>query len=164
MSFFAIRGQTVRSRRFLSVLCAGSLALQMGCYSYTPVSSAIPVRPDRMSVTLNDRGRSLLSERVGPLIDRIEGRYVSADSTNIVLAVSRVVTLRNEGSNWTGEKVAIPREGILGYQDRPFSRSKTFAFVGALVGGLVLIAVSISLGVVQGSGKKDDPTPPPSES
>lgn len=161
---FALCGQTLRSRRFLSALCAASFALQLGCYTFTPVQSDLPVRPDRISITLNDRGRTLLAERVGPLLDRIEGRYVSSDSTSLVIAVNRVVNLRGDGSNWLGEKVTIPREGILGYQDRPYSRSKTFALIGAIVGGLVLVALSISLGVVGGSGKKDEPPGPPSES
>lgn len=164
MNRFAIRGQTLLSRRLLSAVCAGSLALQIGCYSYAPVQGQPPAKPDRISITLNDRGRTLLAERVGPLLDRIEGRFVSADSTNVVVAVSRVVNLRKEATNWTGEKVSIPREGILGYQDRPYSRSRTFALVGALVGGLVLVITSISLAVVAGSGKKDDPTPPIGES
>jgi hypothetical protein len=161
---FTIRGQALLSRRLVSVVCAGSLALQLGCYSYTPVQSQQPARPDRISITLNDRGRQLLAERVGPLLDRIEGRFVSSDTVNVIIAVNKVVNLRNEATNWTGEKVSIPREGILGFQDRPYSRSKTFALIGALVGGALLVITSISLGVVGGSGKKDPPGGDPSES
>lgn len=159
---FSIRGRGLLTRRLCTALCTAGLALQIGCYSYLPVQSQLPTTPQRISITINDRGRVLLAERVAPLLDRIEGRFVSADSTQVVIAISRVVNLRKDASNWTGEVVPIPREAILGFQDKPFSRSRTLAFVGAVVGGLVLLVASISL-AVSGTGKPDLPIDPGGE-
>ena len=142
------------TRRLLTGLCLGSLALNIGCYSYQPVQSAPPALSERVSVTVNDRGRVLLADRIGPVLDRVEGRLVSADSSNVVLLVTRAIDLRGRASNWTGEQVTIPREAILGFQARPFSRGRTFALVAAIVGGLTALALSISL-AVSGSGLKD---------
>jgi len=159
MGFSTRERRHLLSRRFTVALCAGSLALQLGCYSYAPVQSSPPVQADRMSITINDKGRELLRERVSPLVDRIDGRFVSMDSTNLVLRVTRVVDLRSGATNWMGEQITIPREAILGYQDKPYSRSRTFAFVGALVLGLIVVITSISL-AVSGNGLPD-PTPDP---
>lgn len=152
----ATRGFSRFTRRVLTGICAGSLALNIGCYSYQPVQSQPPQASERVSLTINDRGRVLLAEKVGPILDRIDGRLLRIDSTNVVLSVTRVTNLRGVSSNWVGEEVTIPREGILGYQARPFSRGRTAFLVGALVGGLIAIALSISL-AVSGSGIPDDP-------
>ena len=154
LRLYSASERSVLTRRLLSGLCAGAFAFQIGCYSFLPVQSELPVKADRISLTINDRGRVLLADRVAPLLDRIEGRLINADSANVTIAVSRVVNLRKDVSNWTGERVIVPREAILGFQDRPYSRSRTFALIGALIGGLVLLALSISL-AVSGSGLPD---------
>jgi hypothetical protein len=151
------RGRASLARRLVSVSCIGSLALQIGCYSYLPVQSELPRTSERISVSINDVGRVLLAERVGPTLDRIEGRLVSADSASVVLSVSRVTTLRGVSSRWLGEDVTIPRQAILAYQARPFSRSRTFALAAAIVGGLIALALSISLAV--GGNGTPDPVP-----
>lgn len=152
----ATGGFSVNTRRLLTGICVVSLALNIGCYSYQPVQVQPPQAMERVSISLNDRGREQLTQRVGPILDRVEGRIVRLDSTNVVIAVSRVVNLRGETSNWVGEEVVIPRDGILGYQARPFSRGRTAVLVGALVGGLIAFALSISL-AVSGTGKPDAP-------
>ncbi len=80
------------------------------------------------------------------------------DSTKVVLSVSRVIDLRGTASNWVGEEVTISRDGILGFQPRPYSRGRTAFLVGAIVGGIVLFALSLSL-AVSGSGIKEVPPP-----
>jgi hypothetical protein len=138
------RERSILTRRLLAAVCAGSLALNVGCYSYAPIQNQPPAVASKASIRLNDTGRAQLADRVGAMTDRIEGRIVSSDSTSVRMTVSRVVDLRGNGSNWLGEEITVPKAAILDYQERPFSRGRTVALVAGLIGGFVLVALSIS--------------------
>jgi len=141
------RALCVRSRsetivqRSVSSLCALALALQIGCFSYLPVQSAPPVPAQQVGVVLNDRGRVLLGDRVGASVDRIDGKVVSRKDGTLVLDVFRVTDLRGNTATWTGERVSIPDEAILGYRARKFSKLKTLLLVGTIA-----LAIIASLG------------------
>jgi hypothetical protein len=151
----AARKRGLLTRRVISVLCIGSLAVQIGCYSYLPVQSTPPSVHERVSLTISDRGRVLLSDRMGASINRVEGRIVRMDSSNVVVDVSRVITIDGVASNWLGEEVSIPRDAVLAYQARPISKPRTFVLVAAVVGGLLSLVLGISLAV----GGAGVPTP-----
>ncbi|MGV3709610.1 MAG: hypothetical protein ACO1Q7_12285 [Gemmatimonas sp.] len=153
------RERFIFSRRLLAAVCAGSLAFNIGCYSYQPVQSQPPAIASKVSIRLNDLGRETLASRVGPLMDRVEGRLLSNDSTSVRLSVSRVVNLRGDASNWIGEEVTVPKAAILGYEPRPFSKPRTIALIGAVVGVLALVALSISI-AVSGQVPSEDPPGP----
>lgn len=150
------RERSILTRRLLAAVCAGSLALNVGCYSYQPVQTQPPAAASRVSVRLSDGGRTEMASRVGASTDRIEGRLLSIDSTSIRMTVSRVIDVRGNASNWLGEEITVPKAAILDYQDRPFSRSRTVALVGAIIGGVVLAVLSLSL-AVGGTGTGDPP-------
>jgi hypothetical protein len=90
---------------------------------------------------LNDRGRVLLGDRVGASVDRIDGKVVSLQNGALVLDVYRVTDLRGNTATWTGERVSIPEEAILGYRPRTLSKFKTFLLVGTIA-----LAIISSLG------------------
>jgi hypothetical protein len=121
------------AQRSVSGLCALALALQIGCFSYLPVQSTPPVPAQQIGVVINDRGRVLLGDRVGASVDRIDGRVVSRQDGSIVLDVFRVTDLRGNTATWTGERVSIPEEAILGYRARKVSKVKTLLLVGVVV-------------------------------
>lgn len=141
------RALTVRSRsetiaqRSVSSLCALALALQIGCFSYLPVQSTPPVPAQQVSVVLNDRGRVLLGDRVGASVDRIDGKVVSRQDGTLVLDVYRVTDLRGNTATWTGERVSIPEEAVIGYRARKISKFKTLLLVGTIA-----LAIIASLG------------------
>ena len=127
-------------RAAVAGIWATALALQVGCYSYLPVQSAPPQSKgadDRVAVVLNDRGRALLTERVGPLVDQIEGRIEKRENGSVTMAVFRVKDVRGNYSTWTGEQVQIPDEAVLGYRPRKVSKIKTALFVGGVVLAIV---------------------------
>jgi len=134
------RSETI-VQRSVSSLCALALALQIGCFSYLPVQSAPPVPAQQVGVVLNDRGRVLLGDRVGASVDRIDGKVVSRKDGTLVLDVFRVTDLRGNTATWTGERVSIPDEAILGYRARKFSKLKTLLLVGTIA-----LAIIASLG------------------
>ncbi len=145
-------------RRAGSFLGVWALTLQTACYSYAPLQTATP-QPKQMGVVINDRGRTLLGERVGELVDRIDGQVISIDSQTVVIDVFRVTDLRGNGSTWTGERVNIPREGVLGFRERKLSTIKVLALVGvAAVAIAALLSTSLD---VFGDPKTDPPPEPP---
>jgi hypothetical protein len=125
----------------VSALCALALALQIGCFSYLPVQSAPPAPAQQVAIVINDRGRVLLGDRVGASVDRIDGKVVSRQNGALVVDVYRVTDLRGNTATWTGERVSIPEEAILGYRARKLSKFKTFLLVGTIA-----LAIISSLG------------------
>lgn len=126
-----------RSNRAVGGLCSVALALQIGCYSYLPVQSAAPAPAEQVGIVINDRGRVLLGDRVGALVDRIDGRIISRKDGSIVLDVYRVTDLRGNSATWTGERVTVPEEAVVGYRARKFSKWKTVLLVGAIAFAIV---------------------------
>ncbi len=141
-------------RRFTAGLCIALLAFQVGCYSYLPVQDTPPAAGQHVGITLNDRGRQLAGERLGPDADRIDGILVSSSETTVTVSVNRVKSLRGSSSIWAGEQVEIPREGVRGFQERQLSRGRTAMLTVGLVVGAIAIASLITL-TVGGSGTRD---------
>ena len=132
-------------RRFapaIGSLWAGALLLQLGCYSYLPVQSAPPTQSGReVGLVINDRGRALLGDRVGALVEQIDGRIDKREGGAITMTVFRVTDIRGNSATWTGEQVTIPEEAILGYRPKTLSKFKTVLFIGA-----VTMAILTTLG------------------
>lgn len=145
-------------RRLVGGLCVGALALQTACFSYMPMQSSVPPQAKELGISINDRGRVLLGDRIGQSVDRIDGRIVSSDSLAVVLDVYRVTDLRGIASTWTGERVSIPREAIMGYNARKLSKVRTFALIGAIA-AVIIASVGSSLDIFGGS--LPDETAPP---
>jgi len=134
------RSATV-AQKSVSVVCALALALQIGCYSYHPVQSAPPAPAQQVGVVISDRGRILLGDRVGANVDRIDGKVISRQGGALVIDVYRVTDLRGNAATWTGERITIPEEAVLGYRARKFS-----VFKALLMKGIVASAIITSLG------------------
>lgn len=150
-------------RPAVAALWAAALALQLGCYSYLPVQSAPPVAAGaEVAVVLNDRGRALLSERVGAATDRVEGRLGAVEGGVVSVAVSRVTDLRGNTVAWSGETVRIPQDGVLGFRPRKVSKVKTALLVGAVALSLVL-SLRVSLDIF-GTPETDRPDGGPQKS
>lgn len=134
-------------RRFVGGLCAGSLALQMGCYSFQPVQTSLPAAGQRIAVVLNDRGRLMVGDRLGSSIDKADGLLVAVDSGGVTLEVYRTFDMRGNPATWTGERVQVPRDGISGYQERQFSKRRTAILVGVTVGAVAASLLLANLNV-----------------
>lgn len=152
-------------RAVVGGIWGGALALQMGCYSYLPVQSAPPAGKDtdRVAIVVNDRGRVLLADRVGPLVEQIEGRIDKRENGSITMAVYRVKDVRGDYSSWTGEPVQIPDEAVLGYRPRKISKFKTALFIGA-VAGLIVATLRTSFDIFGLPPSERAPTDPPLDS
>jgi hypothetical protein len=148
-------------RTVVAALWAIALTVQMGCYAYLPVQSAPP--PNGVAaVVINDKGRLLLSERMGSLVERIEGQITGRSNGVVTMSVHRVIDVRGNASTWTGEQVTIPEDGIMGYRARKVSKFKTALLIGVTV-AVVVLTLGTSLDLF-GDPKGDDPSGPPQQS
>ncbi len=151
-------------RRFVGGLCAVTLSLQMGCYTFKPLQTSVPATGNRIAVLLNDRGRFSLGDRLGAAVDKVDGLLVVADSESVTLEVYRTTDLKGTSSSWTGERVRVPKDALSGYQEREFSKKRTWLLVGASVGAVAVVFLMVNLNVFGGLSKADPGAPPGSES
>ncbi len=149
------------SRRLTALVAAGALAVQFGCHSYSPVQESVPTIGREIAVELNDRGRLMVAGRLGESVLRVEGRLTDSTSSEVTLSVARTVLMQGSSVVWTGESVAIPREGIRHFRLREFSRSRTAMLTAgvALLVGAAIAGFSI-LGVAGGRSSDDGDCPP----
>lgn len=129
-----------------------AIGTQLACHSYLPAQDMVPVSGKEVAVQLNDRGRSLVGDRLGESVMQIEGRLIGSTDSEVTLSVSRTVMLQGSSAVWSGENVAIPREGVRSFRLREFSRGRTAVFSVALVAGIAILGGLISL-VAGGNGR-----------
>ncbi len=158
------RGRERRRRQLTATLCALSLAFHGGCYTYLPVQSAPPPARERVAVVLTDTGRLQLGERLGPLVDRVEGVLLSHDSTGVALEVTGTRDLRGGSSVWSGERVDIPAAAILGYRPRQLSRTRSLLLAGGVAATLAILTFGLSLDLFGSERERSDTATPPDPS
>jgi hypothetical protein len=141
-------------------LLAGSAMVfgASGCYTYSlPTVAPAPGAP--VSLSLTDRGRAALVDRVGPEMDRLVGTLVSTTDSNYVLTVLETVTLRGVSAKWSGESITLSRDLVGGVRVRTFSRGRTLLVAGT--GGAAAVAALFAGGLVGGTSVVGDPLTPP---
>lgn len=146
-------------RRLVASAVTFSLLLQQGCYSATPVAGASTMPQGEVTITVNDRGRTLLGSRLGTLLDNLTGRIVRADSVQVEMAVNTATDVRGSMARWGGERFVVPREAIGTMVEKKVAKKRSWLLAAAVVGGLSLLLL-----IAKSAGKGDnnrDPDPPP---
>lgn len=152
-SVLSRRGHT--SRRLTAVVCVASMVVQMGCYSYLPIQETVPANGQMVSVTLNDRGRQLVGDKLGEFVEIVDGTIVLSSETAVTLSVTQTKSLRGIVAIWAGEQVELQKEGIRGFRQRQLSKGRTALLTVGIIAGIAAIAGLISL-AVSGSGPGDN--------
>jgi hypothetical protein len=114
--------------------------LVAGCFSLEPVTGARPDAGRQVALEITDAGRVALAPSIGPSIEQLQGRVVSADSAEYVIAVSQVKSIRGDVTVWRGEAVRISTPFIARAYFREFSRTRTLAVTAVAVTALGLLA------------------------
>src|SRR5260370_41614706 len=105
-------------------LQAGCVALlAVGCYTYTPVGSAVPVPDDQLSLVFTDQGRVDAGGALGPSLERVDGRLVRMSDSIYLLRVLRVTDLGGVQTPWRGGTLSGPPAGGGATHQRPLSPS-----------------------------------------
>jgi hypothetical protein len=144
-----------RVTRLTGVVVAG--VLTAGCYTLQPTMGVAPEIGNEMAFDITDVGRVGLGPSMGPEIAQIEGRLVSRESAEYLVAVTTVRYLRGGEQPWRGEQVRLKSEYVGSSYQKQFSRGRTIALGAAGLGGAVFL-LSRSL---LGSGRSEGSTPPP---
>ncbi len=151
----------VLSRRIGLVVGGVAILFQWGCYSFLPVQSSPPALQERAAVVLSDRGRTLLGDRLGHLVEHVDGVIESADSAGVVMSVVGTRDVRGGSSLWSGERVEIPAEAILGYRPRQLSKPKSYLLAGAFIATIAVLTFGMSLDLFSNDRPEGDTQDPP---
>jgi hypothetical protein len=128
-----------------------SALLVVGCYTLRPTRGAEPPVGAQLAFDVNDAGRAALGPSMGPEIIQVEGRLVSKDSAEYVLAVTAIRTMRGGEQTWSGEEVRIKSEYVGPPYERRFDTARSVAVGGSVVGGFAAFLIGRAL-VGSGSG------------
>lgn len=110
-----------------------------------------------MELVLNDQGRAAMSERLGTMVEKVEGTVLSQTADSYTIAVAKVSQFNGNASTWNGEQVTVRKDQTAGYQVRRLNVLKTVA-VAAVV--TVALAYLFFGSAITGGGTDDKPTPP----
>ena len=142
---------------------AGSLLLQ-GCYESLPVQHGAPPATTRVEFLLNDQGRAALSQKLGPAVQKIEGELVDAKDSLYMVSVFRVTGFDGNSAAWTGERVALGKDHVDGYQVRRLNKTRSALVAVGVVAAVVSFFVGRSLLGGGSEQKPPGPDPQPSSS
>jgi hypothetical protein len=135
------------------VVVVSAFAAATGCYALQPVTNNAVLLGAVLSISINDAGRTALGGTMGPEIREIEGRLVSRDSSEYVLAVTDIRLLSGGNQTWSGERVRVKKEYVNTVNEKRFSRGRTAAFSAVaivLLGGMFSQAIKGSLAGEEG--------------
>jgi len=132
-------------------------ALLAGCYTLQPTGGIAPEIGDELALDINDVGRVGLGGSMGPEIAQVEGKLISRENAEYLVAVNAIHTLRGGDQVWTGEQVHIKSEYVTSVYQRHFSKARTVT-LGAI--GVAAVVYILTRSLV-GSGTEDPVTPPP---
>jgi hypothetical protein len=146
--------------RMLRLACVvGALISGTGCYAYTPAFNA-PSSGVEVSVSLTDKGRAALGDRVGPEMDQLRGVLTESTDSSVSLTMRETVSLRGVSAKWADEAVALRREYVSTMRLRTFSRGRSAVVAGTFGAAAAFFVISGGFG--DGSRKiESDPSKPP---
>ena len=122
-----------------------ALVLVAGCYTLQPATQAAPEVGTVVALDVNDVGRVALGGSLGPEIGQIEGRLISQENGEYLVAVSSVKYLRGGEQIWSGERVRVNREHVGNTYERRFHKGRTIALSAVVMAGVAAIVASRDL-------------------
>ena len=136
------------------MVAAWSVSLQ-GCYESLPLRQGVAPETGRVELVLNDQGRAALVERLGPMIEKVEGQMLSQGPDSYTVSVVRVSQLNGNSASWNGEQVTVRKEYTVGYQVRQLSTVRSVGLAAVFVAAVVLVFKKALIG-----GGVDDKSAP----
>lgn len=148
-------------RRRLRPIALGCSMLLAACYEYRPATSPADLQGRRVQLVLTDSGAVVLSSRIGPAVDAVEGTYLGDSAGSHLLALSLTRTRSGQEADWHGERVVVARPLVASFLERRFSPSRTALAGGLATAGIVGITVGLrGRGEGGGGGPVVGPVPP----
>jgi hypothetical protein len=141
-----------------------ALPVLQGCYTYVPAQTGTPPSGESVRLQINDRGRVVLGERMGPGISQVTGRLTETNTDQYAISVSGVTYISGANVLWSGESVQLHRDLVEQVQVRQLSKGRTWMAAGFTTAALVTFMASTGLLVdfLGGPGEDRPPDPPAS--
>lgn len=114
--------------------------LVVGCYTLKPTGGAVPAAGTEIGLDINDAGRVALGGSMGPAIRQVEGRLVSKDTDEYVIAVTALHLLNGGDQVWEGETAHIKTGYVSSVYQRRLSVGRTVALGAVGVGAIAILA------------------------
>jgi hypothetical protein len=143
----------MRATRSVGLAALGVCALA-SCYTLQPARGVVPEAGAQVAFDLNDAGRSALGASIGPSIAQVEGRLVSKEDGDYLVAVSVVRPIQGGEQIWSGEQVRVKPDYVSTVYVRRLSTARSVALGTTTVGGFAAFLVGRAL---RGSGTGRDP-------
>lgn len=143
----------------LALSAAAGVAVNLGCYSYVPVSQRSA--PERVGavvrVTLTADGTEELARFLGPRVHAVEGSVESVNGNgDPIIEVTWVQLLDGGRQPWMGEGVVtVPQRDIAAVAVHTFDRPRSYTAAAVIAVALATIAYA----ALQGGGGSPRDTP-----
>jgi hypothetical protein len=138
----------MRVRRLTLALAS---LLSSGCYSYTPMLATQQDAGIDVRLRLTDAGSVAMAPTIGPQMEIVMGRLLSASDSSYALALTQTEDRRGIEQSWRGERVVFPRTAVAGVERRKLSQARSWAVGGIVVGAVALVGAVADLGGSSGS-------------
>lgn len=140
----------VVSIKLVCVSVAAATFIGNGCYRYTPIDSPMAGTGMPVRVRLTDEGAVKLGPLVGNRVEFVDGTIVAAADTAFTLSVTGTTDRVGTEVSWRGERVALPRPAIAGFERRTLDKRRSY-LAGGIAAGIVA-AVGIGFNISGGGG------------
>ena len=152
----------MRTHRWVGV---SALFVASACYTSVPLETSTPPVGETIGFVINDAGRVGLGGRIGPGIERIEGRMAGTEGDMYVINVFSTATLDGAKSLWSGEEMRLDRNFVARLESRQLSKGRSWAAVGVATAVVTAFILTRGLTGFFGGDEEDDPPElPPVES
>ena len=97
-----------------------------------------------VALDINDAGRVALGGMIGPEIGQIEGRLISSENGEYLVAVTSVRYLRGGEQIWAGERVRVSKDYVWNTYERKFNKGRTIVLGATVAAGIAAIALFVA--------------------
>jgi hypothetical protein len=131
-----------------------------GCYEFVPAQSDVLAPGKPIALEINDQGRVGLGNQIGTEVRRLSGTLVSQSDQDYSLRVTELTFLNNRTSQWSGERVTVPRQFARTVFEQRLSGGRTM-MATAVSAGLIVAAILVGSLTGRGGSSPDPSKPPP---
>jgi hypothetical protein len=134
-----------RVRRAVGV--AASALLAGGCFVYRAAEPAALQPGETVRLTLTSCGTQEITQQVGPRVQALDGRVITARDGAVTVSVTQLTRSRGSEEFWPGDSVVVPFRGLDSLLVRRLDRKRS-----ALAVGGTLVAIFAFRRIAQEAG------------
>lgn len=122
-----------------AAVCAILLSSSAGCYDHVPVETPTSVVGQAVQLTLTAVGTEIMTGKIGPYVQSVDGRLIAAAADTITIAIASTTSISGISQTWQGEQIRFPTHGVSQMTVAELSKSKTIFAALASIAGIVAL-------------------------